>query len=283
MLLVNATPLDATVISEMLPTHILNELDIVVLDIVGSTNDVVRERVRAGGCRGMVAFAEQQTAGRGRRGKSWHSPAGANIYCSVGWQCQGALASLSGLSLAVGAILAESVAAHLGIQLQLKWPNDLFYQERKLGGVLVELLGEQDGGHNAVIGFGLNVSMGRDDNGMIGRPWTDLATASGSEVDRNLLAAIFWGSWYRASPRSTTRACPNGWRHGDTGICFSAARWLSMEPRPSRALPPGSTIAERYFCTPRRVTARWQAGRYPCCKLETRYDAGVALVATGCG
>ena len=166
MLHVNATPLNATVISEMLPTHIFNELDIVVLDIVGSTNDFVRERCAAGGSRGVVAFAEQQTAGRGRRGKTWHSPAGANIYCSVGWQCQGALASWSGLSLAVGAILAESVAAHLGIQLQLKWPNDLFYQERKLGGVLVELLGEQDGGHNAVIGFGLNVSMGRDDNGI---------------------------------------------------------------------------------------------------------------------
>jgi len=189
MMGVNASPLDATVISEMLPTHILNELDIVVLDIVGSTNDVVRERCSVGGCDGMVAFAEQQTAGRGRRGKTWHSPAGANIYCSLGWQCQGALASLSGLSLAVGAMLAESVAAHLGIQLQLKWPNDLFYQERKLGGVLVELLGEQDGGHNAVIGLGLNVNMNRDDNGMIGRPWTDLTTASGAEVDRNSLAA----------------------------------------------------------------------------------------------
>ena len=67
MLLVNAIPLDATVISEMLPTHILNELDIVVLDIVGSTNDFVRERFAAGGSRGLVAFAEQQTAGRGRR------------------------------------------------------------------------------------------------------------------------------------------------------------------------------------------------------------------------
>ena len=120
---VNATPLDATAISEMLPTHTRNALDIVVLDVVGSTNDIVRDGYAAGGCHGLVAFAEQQTAGRGRRGKTWHSPAGANIYCSVGWQCQGALASLSGLSLAVGAILAESVAAHLGIQLQLKWPT----------------------------------------------------------------------------------------------------------------------------------------------------------------
>ena len=218
MLHVNATPLNATVISEMLPTHILNELDIVVLDIVGSTNDFVRERFAAGGSRGMVAFAEQQTAGRGRRGKSWHSPAGANIYCSVGWQCQGALASLSGLSLAVGAILAESVAAHLGIQLQLKWPNDLFYQERKLGGVLVELVGEQDGGHNAVIGFGLNVSMGRDDNGMIGRPWTDLATASGSEVDRNRLAATILGRLVLGLTEINHSGMPKwleAWRHRD--------------------------------------------------------------------
>ena len=84
---VNATPIDATAISEMLSTHTLNELDIVVLDIVGSTNDFVRDRHAAGGCQGLVVFAEQQTAGRGRRGKTWHSPAGANIYCSVGWQC----------------------------------------------------------------------------------------------------------------------------------------------------------------------------------------------------
>ena len=103
----------------------------------------------------MVVFAEQQTAGRGR-GEDLAQSGGSKYLLFCRLAMPGALASLSGLSLAVGAILAESVAAHLGIQLQLKWPNDLFYQERKLGGVLVELLGEQDGGHNAVIGFGLN-------------------------------------------------------------------------------------------------------------------------------
>ena len=218
MFRVNATPIDATAISEMLSTHALNELDIVVLDIVGSTNDFVRDRYAAGGCQGLVVFAEQQTAGRGRRGKTWHSPPGANIYCSVGWQCQGALASFSGLSLAVGAMLAESVAAHLDIQLQLKWPNDLFYQERKLGGVLVELLGEQDGGHNAVIGFGLNVRMGRDDEGIIERPGTDLATASGSEVDRNSLAAKILGKLVSGLTEINHSGMPKwleAWRHRD--------------------------------------------------------------------
>ena len=70
---VNATPLDATVISEMLPTHTRDALDIVVLDVVGSTNDVVRDGCATGGCQRLVVFAEQQTAGRGRRGKTWHS------------------------------------------------------------------------------------------------------------------------------------------------------------------------------------------------------------------
>ena len=67
------------------------------------------------------------------------------------------------------------------------------------------------------------MSMGRDDNGMIGRPWTDLATASGSEVDRNRLAATILGRLVLGSPRSTTRACPNGWRHGTRDMLLGRA------------------------------------------------------------
>ena len=97
-------------------------------------------------------MAEEQTAGRGRRGRSWHSPAGANLYCSLGWRFELALDALSGLSLAVGAMLAEAIAAAYDAHLALKWPNDLYHAERKLGGVLIEMLGERDGHQHVVVG-----------------------------------------------------------------------------------------------------------------------------------
>ena len=84
--------------------------------------------------------------------------------------------------------------------------------------MLVELLGEQDGGHNAVIGFGLNVSMGSDDNERIGRPWTDLATASGSEIDRNRLAATILGRLVSGLTEINRSGMPkwlDAWRHRD--------------------------------------------------------------------
>ena len=75
------------------------------------------------------------------------------------------------------------------MDLALKWPNDLFHRERKLGGVLIELLGEQNGVIPVVVGIGLNVNMPLEAAESIQRPWTDLASARGSQIDRNRLAA----------------------------------------------------------------------------------------------
>ena len=195
------TPLNANAIVDALSASAAAMFALEIHGSVGSTNDVVRDFLvaddssladgssLAGGSRGVVALAEEQTQGRGRRGRSWHSPAGANLYLSLGWRFHGPVESLSGLSLAIGAMLAEVIARDFEVDLALKWPNDLFHGERKLGGVLIELLGEQNGAIPVVAGIGLNVNMPLEDTKSIQRPWTDLATARGSQVDRNSLAA----------------------------------------------------------------------------------------------
>ena len=195
------TPLNANAIVDALSASAAAMFALEIHGSVGSTNDVVRDFLvaddsllangssLADGSRGVVALAEEQTQGRGRRGRSWHSPAGANLYLSLGWRFHGPVESLSGLSLAIGAMLAEVIARDFEVDLALKWPNDLFHGERKLGGVLIELLGEQNGVIPVVAGIGLNVNMPLEDTKSIQRPWTDLATARGSQVDRNSLAA----------------------------------------------------------------------------------------------
>lgn len=183
------TPLNATAITDSLSESAAAMFTIEVHDSVGSTNDVVREHEVASALQGVAVLAEEQTQGRGRRGRRWHSPAGVNLYLSVGWRFHGPVEGLSGLSLAIGAMLAEAIARNYDVDLALKWPNDLYYDDRKLGGVLIELLGEQNGMIPVVAGIGLNVSMPVDDADAIQRPWTDLSTALGVPVDRNLLAA----------------------------------------------------------------------------------------------
>jgi len=183
------TPLNARAINDSLSVSALAMLTVGVYDSLGSTNDVVREFLSADDSQNMVVLAEEQTQGRGRRGRSWYSPPGANLYLSLGWRFHGPLERLSGLSLAIGAMLAEAIERDCGVDLALKWPNDLYHGERKLGGVLIELLGEKNGVIPVIAGIGLNVNMPVEDTEAIHRPWTDLATARGSQLDRNGLAA----------------------------------------------------------------------------------------------
>ena len=183
------TPLNATAIVDSLSVAATEMFTLEVRDSVGSTNDVVRECLSADDSRGVIVLADEQIQGRGRRGRSWHSPAGANLYLSLGWRFHGEVEKLSGLSLAIGAMLAEAIARDYAVDLALKWPNDLYHGERKLGGVLIELLGQQNGAIPVIAGIGVNVNMPAEGAEAIQRPWTDLATARGAQLDRNRLAA----------------------------------------------------------------------------------------------
>ncbi|MEQ9465548.1 MAG: bifunctional biotin--[acetyl-CoA-carboxylase] ligase/biotin operon repressor BirA [Haliea sp.] len=164
--------------------------ELLLLEIVDSTNAEALRRVAAGGGPGLVCSAEQQTAGRGRRGRDWVSPYARNIYLSLVWEYHEGAAALEGLSLAVGVAVARSLA-HLALpQLQLKWPNDLLHAGAKLGGVLLEMAGDAAGRCQVVIGVGLNVAMPSAAAQGIDQDWTDLATLSGGRPPgRNAVVA----------------------------------------------------------------------------------------------
>lgn len=126
-----------------------------VLPQIDSTNTELMRRARAGRMEPVLLVTEQQTAGRGRLGRGWHSQAGDSLTFSLGLPL--APADWSGLSLAVGVSLAES----LHPRVRLKWPNDLWLDDRKLGGILIETASFGEAGQArryAVIGAGINIA-----------------------------------------------------------------------------------------------------------------------------
>ena len=154
-----------------------------LFSIVDSTNAFLMRDSR----HAHVCMAEYQVAGRGRRGRHWISPFGSNIYFSLRWRFEEGMATLSGLSLAV-AVAALHALRDLGIEgAGVKWPNDIYWQGRKLAGILLEVAGESAGPCDVVIGIGLNVSMPRDAATGIDQPWVDIASIK-SGVGRNRLA-----------------------------------------------------------------------------------------------
>ena len=155
--------------------------------MVDSSNSALLRR--AGVAEGAeVLLAEGQSGGRGRRGREWRSPLAANLYLSLARRYAGGLSRLGGLSLAAGVAVAEALHT-LGVGVQLKWPNDLVVDGRKLGGLLVEGGGEHAGPVRAVVGLGLNVRMPRHAARGIDQPWIDLAEAAPHATSRNALAA----------------------------------------------------------------------------------------------
>jgi BirA family biotin operon repressor/biotin-[acetyl-CoA-carboxylase] ligase len=141
---------------------------------------------------GFVCLAEYQTAGRGRRGRDWVSPFGSNIYLSILWNFQNGAASINGLSLAIGVAVIRALN-DLGIDnIGLKWPNDIYWQGKKLAGILIEISGESSGPCHAVIGLGLNFYIPKEQGKSIAQDWVDLnhIISDNSARIRNKLAAV---------------------------------------------------------------------------------------------
>lgn len=177
------------------PIQLLNEEQIVaqvqtgkvaVLPVIDSTNQYLLDRIselRSGD----ACVAEYQQAGRGRRGRKWFSPFGANLYLSMYWRLEQGPAAAIGLSLVIGIIMAE-VLQELGAEnVRVKWPNDLYLGDRKLAGILVELTGKTGDAAQIVIGAGINLSMRRAESDVINQGWVNLQEA-GVVIDRNMLA-----------------------------------------------------------------------------------------------
>jgi len=126
---------------------------------VDSTNHYLVDTAPAAPQLAQLCIAEIQSAGRGRRGRSWLAPFGSGVCLSLAWSFEESPPNLSALSLAVGVAITRALRRFGGNDVQLKWPNDLVWRARKLGGILIEMRGESSGPTRVVIGLGLNVRM----------------------------------------------------------------------------------------------------------------------------
>ncbi|MDC9598423.1 bifunctional biotin--[acetyl-CoA-carboxylase] ligase/biotin operon repressor BirA [Xenorhabdus anantnagensis] len=174
--------LDKEIIKNYLPNN-----HIEVIPVIDSTNQYILEKLAELNS-GDACVAEYQYAGRGRRGRTWVSAFGRNLYLSMYWRLEQGPAAAIGLSLVVGIVIAEVLNRQGAERVKVKWPNDLYLDDKKLAGILVELTGKTGDAAHVVIGIGMNISMSNDQQKLISQHWTNLQQ-SGTLVERNKLVA----------------------------------------------------------------------------------------------
>ncbi|MDG4836711.1 biotin--[acetyl-CoA-carboxylase] ligase [Micromonospora sp. WMMD967] len=207
----------------------------------GSTNADVAEAARVGEPEGLVVVAEQQTAGRGRRGRVWQSPARAGITTSVllrpgeavpdrGWLPVPST-GYGWLPLLAGVALVEAVARLAELEASLKWPNDLLIDDAKCAGVLAEVVPGRAPEEPAaiVLGIGLNVTLRADELPVnpTGLPATSLQLAGAAATDRDpLLRALLRSvaEWYDRWRSAGGDAVASGLREAYLAACSTVGR-----------------------------------------------------------
>ena len=160
-------------------------IEVEVVEETGSTNADLLQRANEL-TKPVLLIAKNQTAGRGRAGRVWHSVANGVLTMSLSWKVEKTAQELMGISLVVGVAMAEKLI-ELGVPVQLKWPNDILRQGKKLGGVLIESQKTNDGLTCLVIGVGLNLHIPDSLESMIGQQVADSTWLA--NMDRNTLIA----------------------------------------------------------------------------------------------
>ena len=165
----------------------VEDIQIEVFESLPSTHTYLKSFMPSQNVR--FCIAEEQTEGKGRFNRKWYAPFGQNIYLSCIYPFQKELSELSGLSLVIGlaTIAALKEVSKDQFTLGLKWPNDLVYQGKKVGGILIEVQGESNGTCQALIGVGININMLHKDVIHIEKDWTALREILGGYLDRNML------------------------------------------------------------------------------------------------
>ena len=205
--------------------------DIEVHRELDSTNRWLYEAPAPPAGRPRVAFAEIQRAGRGRRGRSWLAPFGSGLTFSIAWTYPDVPAQLPALSLAVGVAVADVLRAHGAAGVMLKWPNDVLWQGRKLGGLLIQLRFEAGGAASVVVGIGINLELPREAREAIARdadatPVADVAEACGGRAPgRNALAGAL-----------VSAVCAALEHHGRAGFAAVSARWQALDALAGRVV-----------------------------------------------
>ena len=168
-------------------------------DSIDSTNTRARELARQGAPHGTVLIADHQTGGRGRRGRSFHSPAGSGIYMSVILRPHCTPQQIMHLTCAAAVAMCDAVASAVGFRPGIKWTNDLVCGKRKIAGVLTELGFDNRGNVDfAVIGIGINCCQQEADFPADIRSIAgSLTSISGQSIDRAVVAAAMMDALYR--------------------------------------------------------------------------------------
>ena len=164
-----------------------------ISDTVDSTNQQLAQRISTDTAQATVLAAELQTHGRGRRGRIWHTALGGGLAFSLRWRFDQGPAALSGLSLAIGVAMIRALRRAGIAGTELKWPNDVLHNYRKLAGILIEVQGDMLGPSTAVIGIGLNLQLADATKELIDQAVVDVRTVTGSPPQRNLLFAQLLG------------------------------------------------------------------------------------------
>ncbi len=166
-----------------------------ILGSIASTNDYLKTNAAHNVDEIAICLAEYQTAGRGRFGRSWYCPFGANINLSCRWSVSKDVSKLSGLSLVVALAVMEALKEYqFKNNLAIKWPNDILWQGKKLAGILVEMSAESHGATQIIIGIGLNVNMPASAKTAIDCHWESLEQIMRSYQDRNKIAGLLINS-----------------------------------------------------------------------------------------
>lgn len=165
--------------------------EIVYREDVDSTNRLASDLAREGAAEGTAVVAETQTAGRGRLGRTWTSPANVNLYLSVILRPDVAPAEVTSLSLVAAIAVAETVRETTGLRAGIKWPNDVLLGERKVAGILTEMDAEADRVRFLVLGIGVNLNATtRDFPPDLRRKASSLRIAARRRIDRASFAGV---------------------------------------------------------------------------------------------
>jgi BirA family biotin operon repressor/biotin-[acetyl-CoA-carboxylase] ligase len=153
---------------------------------IDSTNLRAQLLAEQGAPEGSVVLADSQTAGRGRMGRRWSSPCGVNVYTSIILRPALALSEATQLTFLAAVAVARALEKSCAVRVQVKWPNDILLNGKKIAGLLNELSAETEGIHHVVLGIGVNLNMERAQFPVDLRyPATSILLESGRRVDRN--------------------------------------------------------------------------------------------------
>ncbi len=196
------------------------DFSITLLDTVDSTNDEAARQLAAGRPAPFVILAREQTRGRGRLGRVWHSEPNGNLYASFAFRPKLAPQRMPTFTLWLGVNLCELITNFCGAKPGLKWPNDLLFDGRKAGGMLTEARIDADQIRDLVFGLGLNVNGSAQNwSGELARHATSLAQQTGAPLDLNRFAAALIGRVFLAYNQfiegDHLATFADGWNHHD--------------------------------------------------------------------